>query len=385
MTAPLSIAHTEASTGWGGQEIRVLTEAAGFIARGHRVRVWAAEGARILEEAPRFGVPAAALPIGAKRPRGAKALLSALAREEIDIVNTHSSTDSWLSAVACRWLEIRRRPRPVLVRTRHVSIAVPTDVATRWLYRRAAARIVTTGAALRDQLIRDNGVDPRRIESVPTGIDPVQFAPRDRQAARRALGLPLDVPLIGIVATLRSWKGHRYLLDAMLQLARADTRLVIVGDGPQRAALEAQTDALRLRGRLRFAGQQADVAPWLAAFDIFVLPSYANEGVPQALVQAMFCGIPSVTTAVGGIPEVARAGDTALVVPAEDSRALAQAIDALQDDANLRARLADAARAFVAPRYGLDAMLDRMETVFRDALADRCHTDERNPSKATGL
>ena len=385
MTTPLSIAHTEASTGWGGQEIRVLTEAAGFIARGHRVRVWAAEGARILEEAPRFGVPAAALPIGAKRPRGAKALLSALAREEIDIVNTHSSTDSWLSAVACRWLEIRRRPRPVLVRTRHVSIAVPTDVATRWLYRRATVRIVTTGAALRDQLIRDNGVDPRRIESVPTGIDPVQFAPRDRQAARRALGLPLDMPLIGIVATLRSWKGHRYLLDAMLQLARADTRLVIVGDGPQRAALEAQTDALRLRGRVRFAGQQADVAPWLAAFDIFVLPSYANEGVPQALVQAMFCGIPSVTTAVGGIPEVARAGDTALVVPAEDSRALAQAIDALQDDANLRARLADAARAFVAPRYGLDAMLDRMETVFRDALADRCHTDERNQSKATGL
>jgi glycosyltransferase involved in cell wall biosynthesis len=385
VTAPLSIAHTEASTGWGGQEIRVLTEAAGFIARGHRVRVWAAEGARILEEAPRFGVPAAALPIGAKRPRGAKALLSALAREDIDIVNTHSSTDSWLSAVACRWLEIRRRPRPVLVRTRHVSIAVPTDVATRWLYRRATARIVTTGAALRDQLIRDNGVDPRRIESVPTGIDPVQFAPRDRQAARRALGLPLDVPLIGIVATLRSWKGHRYLLDAMLQLARTDTRLVIVGDGPQRAALEAQADALGLRGRVRFAGQQADVAPWLAAFDIFVLPSYANEGVPQALVQAMFCGIPSVTTAVGGIPEVARAGDTALVVPAEDSRALAQAIDALQDDANLRARLADAARAFVAPRYGLDAMLDRMETVFRDALADRCHTDERNQSKATGL
>ena len=385
MTTPLSIAHTEASTGWGGQEIRVLTEAAGFIARGHRVRVWAPEGARILEEAPRFGVPAAALPIGAKRPRGAKALLSALAREEIDIVNTHSSTDSWLSAVACRWLEIRRRPRPVLVRTRHVSIAVPTDVATRWLYRRATVRIVTTGAALRDQLIRDNGVDPRRIESVPTGIDPVQFAPGDRQAARRALGLPLDMPLIGIVATLRSWKGHRYLLDAMLQLARADTRLVIVGDGPQRAALEAQTDALRLRGRVRFAGQQADVAPWLAAFDIFVLPSYANEGVPQALVQAMFCGIPSVTTAVGGIPEVARAGDTALVVPAEDSRALAQAIDALQDDANLRARLADAARAFVAPRYGLDAMLDRMETVFRDALADRCHTDERNQSKATGL
>ena len=110
MTEPLSIAHTEASSGWGGQEIRVLSEAAGLIARGHRVAVWAAEGARILDEAPRFGVPALSLPIDAKRPRGARALLASLARTPVDIVNTHSSTDAWLTAIACRWLEIRRRP-----------------------------------------------------------------------------------------------------------------------------------------------------------------------------------------------------------------------------------------------------------------------------------
>jgi glycosyltransferase involved in cell wall biosynthesis len=371
VTAPLSIAHTEASSGWGGQEIRVLSEAAGLIARGHRVAVWAADGARILDEASRFGVPALPLPIGAKRPRGAQAIIASLAREPVDVVNTHSSTDSWLTAIACRWLEIRRRPRPVMVRTRHVSIAVPNDPATRWLYRRATARIVTTGDALREQLIRDNGVAPDRIDSVPTGIDAFRFAPRDRVAARRQTGLSGDGPIVGVVATLRSWKGHRYLLDALPLLRHRATRLVIVGDGPQRAALETRVDALHLRERVIFAGQRDDVAPWLGALDVFVLPSYAHEGVPQALLQAMFAGVPCVTTAAGAIPEIARENDTARVVPAQNPRALADAIDALLDHPDAAARLAAAARAFVLPRYGVETMLDKMEAVFRRALVER--------------
>lgn len=367
----LSIAHTEASTGWGGQEIRVLTEAAGFIARGHRVVVYAANGARILAEAPRFGVPAIALPIGQKRPRGARAMIRMLARERLDVVNSHSSTDTWLAAIACRWLDLRSCPRPALVRTRHVSIPVPNDALTRWLYRRATQRIVTTGDALREQLIRDNGVDPRRIDSVPTGIDASRFPPRDRAAARSELGLPLDVPMIGVVATLRSWKGHRYLLDALARMSHRSARLGIVGDGPQRTALEAQTDRLGLRERVIFAGQRDDVAPWLGALDLFVLPSYANEGVPQALLQAMFARVPCVTTAAGAIPEIARDGDTARVVAAENADALAAGIDTLLDDPAEASRLATRARDYVASRYGLDAMLDRMDAVFRRAVDER--------------
>ena len=374
-SATLSIAHTEASTGWGGQEIRVLTEAAGFIARGHRVVVYAANGARILAEAPRFGVPAVALPIGAKRPRGARAMIRTLARERLDVVNTHSSTDTWLAAIACRWLDLRRRPRPALVRTRHVAIPVPNDALTRWLYRRATQRIVTTGDALRDQLIRDNGVDPQRIDSVPTGIDADRFLPRDRAVARRELALPQGVPLIGIVATLRSWKGHRFLIDALARLRHRDARLAIVGDGPQRTALEAQTDKLGLRDRVIFAGQRDDVAPWLTALDLFVLPSYANEGVPQALLQAMFAGVPCVTTAAGAIPEIARDGETARVVAVEDADALAAGIDALLDDPAEASRLALRAREFVVPRYGVCMMLDRMDAVFHRAVAEHSKAD----------
>ncbi|HET6803517.1 MAG TPA: glycosyltransferase [Casimicrobiaceae bacterium] len=368
---PLAIAHTESSLGWGGQEIRTLTEAAGFIARGHRVVVYAAPGARIVHEAPRFGVPIVALPIGRKRLRGVFSVSRALATDPVDIVNAHSSTDAWLAALACTWLVRTRRRAPVLVRTRHVSIPVPRDPATRWLYRRATARIVTTGVALREQLIRDNRFDADRIDSVPTGIDAAIFAPCSKAAARHALGLPQATPLIGIVATLRSWKGHRFLIDALPRVARRDARLCIVGDGPQRSALEAQVKALQLEARVMFAGQQADVAPWLAAFDAFALPSYANEGVPQALLQAMFMAIPCVTTDAGAIPEIARDADTARVVPREDAAALARAIDSLLDDPEGSAAMAERARAYVVPRFGLPAMLDRMEDVFRRALAAR--------------
>ena len=366
---PLAIAHTESSLGWGGQEIRTLTEAAGFIRRGHRVMLYAAPGSRIAAEAPRYGVPVATLPIGRKRPAGVRSLVATLRRQPVDVVNAHSSTDAWLAALACAWLARAGGRAPVLVRTRHVSIAVPRDFATRWLYRTATARVVTTGAALREQLIRDNDLDAARVDSVPTGIDTAVFAPLSRVAARRELGLPETAPLAGIVATLRSWKGHRYLVDAMPMLRHRDARLVIVGDGPQRAALEAQVANLALGERVLFAGQRTDVARWLAALDVFVLPSYANEGVPQALLQAMLAGIPCVTTDAGAIPEIARDGDTARIIPRENAAALAAAIDAILDDPAGSAALAERARAFVLPRFGIDTMLDRMEAVFRSALA----------------
>jgi glycosyltransferase involved in cell wall biosynthesis len=362
----LAIAHTESSLGWGGQEIRILTEAAGMIARGHKVTVYCAPPSRLLAEAPRYGVNAVALPIERKRPAGVFAIRRALASRDIDVVNTHSSTDAWLAALACSML----REAPAIVRTRHVSVPVPHDVATRWLYRRATTRIVTTGEALREQLIEHNGIAADRIDSVATGIDAARFAPRDKITARASLGLPADTPLVGIVATLRSWKGHRYLLDAMPRLAHADARLVVVGDGPQRDALVAQSARLGLGERVVFAGDQADVVPWLAALDVFALPSYKHEGVPQALLQAMFAGIACVTTDAGAIAEVARHDDTAWIVAKENPTELARGIDTLLADRALAARLAVNARAYVNAHHSLDTMLDAMESVFRRAIAE---------------
>ncbi len=356
----LTIVHTESSLGWGGQEIRVLSESQGLIRRGHDVRLICPPEARICAEAKNWGVPAIALPIARKRPLGVKVLVEWLKRNRCDVLSAHSSTDSWLAALALLTLG-----RPVrMVRTRHISAPVPRNMFSRWLYTRATARIVTAGESLRKELIERNHFAADRIDSVPTGIDANRFAPGEHAIARAALKLPPDKTLVGIVAALRSWKGHRYLIEAVAQLPES-IGLVIVGDGPMREALEALVDERNIRARVRFAGDQRDVVPWLQAFDIFALPSYANEGVPQALVQAMLVGLPCVTTHAGSIAELAEHAVTALVVPPRDVVALRGALQKLTGDPELRKRLGEEARRHCSQHFSYETMLDRMETIYR--------------------
>jgi len=360
----MRILHTEASCGWGGQEIRILDEAQGMAARGHDVAIAAPREARIYDAALKRGLNAIVLPIARKNLAGVFALRHRFKAHPVDVVNTHSSTDSWLAALACATL----RRAPALVRTRHISALIPNNLPTRWLYLVATRHIVTTGDTLRMQLVRDNGFPPERITSAPTGIDASRFVPGDRGAARRATGLPPERRLIGIVATLRSWKGHRYLIEAFARLP-ADTGLVIVGDGPRRQNIESEVREFGLGDRVRLAGNRDDVLPWLQSLDVFALPSYANEGVPQALVQAMLCGLPCVTTACGGIGEIAYDGTTAILVKNEDADDLRRGLEKALGDAELRRRLGTAARLYCAANLSVETMLDRMEKVFRDAAA----------------
>ena len=363
----LRILHTESSLGWGGQEIRVLTEAAAVARAGHDVMVAAPAHSRIFEEARRYGVEALALPIARKRPGAVLALRRLLRDRPFEVVNTHSSTDTWVVALASRGLA----RAPALVRTRHISAPMPANAATRWLYREATTRVVTTGERLRDQVIAEAGVAPSRVVSIATGIDLARYAPGDRAAAREATGLPGDSAIVGIVATLRSWKGHRDLIGAFAGLGRRDAHLAIVGDGPQREALEAAVREMGLAPRVTFAGNQADVVPWMRAFDVFCLPSYANEGVPQALMQAMACGLPVVSTPVGSIEEIVEHGETGIIVPARDPERLREALAALLGDPARRAALGTRAAQVAHERFGEARMVERMVAVFREAARER--------------
>ncbi len=366
----LSIVHTENSCGWGGQEIRILTEARGFIDRGHRVTLLAPAEAPIAPAAERMGIPIVRLDIRRKRLRPLLALRRWLAdhRAGIDIVNTHSSTDSWLTALACATLTAP----PPIVRTRHVSTTIRNRPTTRWLYARATAHIVTAGEALKRQLARDNGIPLEHMTSIPTGIDLDRFVPGDAVAVRARLGLP-ERPTLGIVATLRDWKGHDDLFDALAR-DRAGWRewnVIVVGDGPHRPKLDRHLAALDLGEVVKFVGQQDDVVPWLNALDLFVLPSWGEEGVPQAIMQAMACGIAVVSTTTGAITEAVDARVTGLIVAPRDIAALGAALATLRADPALRARFGAAGRARALTDFGLARMLDGMEAVFRAALGQR--------------
>ena len=111
--------------------------------------------------------------------------------------------------------------------------------------------------------------------------------------------------------------------------------------------------------------------PWLQALDIFALPSYANEGVPQALIQAMLVGLPCVTTHAGSIAELAIPEKTALVVAPQDAEALRAALSRLIQDSNLGKNLGDAARRHCSQHFAYETMLDRMEAIYQQVSGKR--------------
>ncbi|MBF0154025.1 MAG: glycosyltransferase family 4 protein [Magnetococcales bacterium] len=347
--------------------MRILTEVAGLIGRGHQVELVCPGSARLYEEAQRRGLPVTALPIGRKNLAGLRAMWGWLRDHPVDVVISHSSTDSWLTALAALFL----RQRPFLMRARHISTPVHDNLPTRWLYQKAAGHVITTGECIRRQLIERNGHPPEQVTSIPTGIDLERFCPGERFAARRRLGLPESAFLIGIVAVMRTWKGHHILLEAFKALATSDARLVFIGDGDRWVDLQRQTADLHLGERVLMAGNQADVVPWLQALDLFVLPSLANEGVPQVILQAMACGLPVVGTSIGGIAEVIDDGKTGLLVPPGDPHVLGELLAALMSDPERCRALGLAARQGSKPRFAVDTMLDCTETLLQRCLKDR--------------
>ncbi|MBF0181419.1 MAG: glycosyltransferase family 4 protein [Magnetococcales bacterium] len=363
----MNVLHTESSLGWGGQEIRILTESLAMMESGHRVTLACPPEATLFAVARQRGLPVAPLPIARKNVTGLLAMRRFLAHSDADVIVTHSSTDCWLTAVASLLI---RRPPP-MVRLRHISAPVPVNLPTRWLYNTASRLVITTGQGIRDRLIEVNGLHPNRVLSIPTGIDLERFSPGDRDTARERLNLPTDRPLIGIVATLRSWKGHLQLLEAFAALRHPTAILAIVGDGPQQEVLARRATQLAIpQDQLLMPGRQEDIPNWLRAMDLFVLPSYANEGVPQALMQAMACGLPVISTPVGGIPEMVLHDQTGLLTPPKDPESLRAALAGLLDDPQRRQRLAQAALTHARERCSTAIMLERMERALRRVIEE---------------
>ncbi|MBF0358977.1 MAG: glycosyltransferase family 4 protein [Magnetococcales bacterium] len=366
MNRPIRILHTESSCGWGGQEIRILTEMAGMVERGYELHLLCPVEAKIYSAAKNNSLPVTAVPIARKNIAGLLAMRSWLKNNPVDVVVTHSSTDSWLTAVACQTIAAP----PKIIRLRHVSAPVGNNFSTRWLYNTAAKHIVTTGKCISSELANTNRFAAERITTISTGIDLTKFIPGDKTVAREKLGLDESEQLIGSIATLRSWKGHHHLIEAFSQLdeAKKNLRLVIVGDGPRREYLHDMVVELGLEERVLFTGNQEDTVTWFQALDIFVLASYANEGIPQALMQAMACGLPVIGGDVGGIPETIDDRKTGFLFPPQNVPALVSALQRFIKEPQLAVDMGRAAHRAAQENFAIDIMLDKMESVIKSVL-----------------
>ena len=363
-----TILHTESSLGWGGQEHRILAEAGVLTDRGHRVLLAGDPRGELYRRAIREDLTTFPLRLGgAQNFRAGLELRRLLRQEQVDILNTHSSLDSWVGYWA--WLTMTERPK--LVRTRHLSTRVASNWPTRRLYLGPAA-VITTSQAISELLHRRLGVPWERLHAVPTGVSLAEFTPRppDPNLAAR-LRLAAGALVFGTVSVLRSWKGHLYLLEALRYVLETclTAILVIVGEGPYRPVIEEKIQKLGLTEQVRMVGHQENVPDWLALMDVFVLASYANEGVPQALLQALAMGKPVVATRTGGIPEVISPGETGLLAPPRDSLALAENMSRLAQNQSWRERLAQQGPQMVASRYSLDRMADALEALYTEIMS----------------
>ena len=190
-----------------------------------------------------------------------------------------------------------------------------------------------------------------------------------RAAARAALGLAPDAVVVGIVGRLGIEKGHAAFVEAAARIAprHPDARFLIVGEGLQRADIEARVAAAGLTQRVRLLGHRDDLPAIWPALDLLAMTSL-REGLPNVLLEAMLHGIPGVAMAVGGIPEVIDDGLDGLLVPAGDVDGFTARLGELLADAPRRARLGEAARAKVRDAFLFDARMRRMEALYDELL-----------------
>lgn len=288
------------------------------------------------------------------RPMLPRELAQWLKEEQVDVLHTHHLGPALYGAAAA-WLA-----GIPLVHTEH-SVEF-YDVPRRRVLGAALdrwARVVAVSPEIATWRERSFGT---RSVVVENGIpSPPPAPPGQREALRSSLSVGPGTCLVGCVARLAPEKNHRLLIDAVVGLRQVE--LVLIGDGPERQALERH--AQRLGAPVHFLGTRTDTEKWWCAFDVAALAS-TREGQPLALIEAMRSGVPVVATAVGGVP--ALVGAAGRLVPSQDRAALRAELATLANQPALRAELAEAGRTQVERFNSLDTMVDGYVWQYRAVL-----------------
>lgn len=280
----------------------------------------------------------------------------------VDVSHAHEFTASVYGAAGAQLAGVRH------INTMHgfkqMTEKLQRRIALRWAFRRSAATVAVskdTCTFLESEL----GLPPTSVTLVRNGVPE---RPGNRERIRRELGLLDNELLVLAVGSLMARKGHRYLLEAIAAVdARGNVppwRVLIAGEGAERPALEAYIREHGLSGRAALLGNRLDVPDLQAAADVFAMPSLW-EGLPLAVLEAMFAANPIVATTASGIPEAVIDGREGFLVEAGSTEALATALHRLLTDADLRHSMGDRARGRATEEFGIRVMADAYERLYR--------------------
>lgn len=358
----------------GGTELNAFRTAGALVARGIRPRIYhLQESGPLLAGYRALALPLIHVPMASFRsPRSWLAMRRlglALRREGVAVLHAHDlysnivALGASFTAGAPRLITSRRwwkvTPRPGL------------GALNRWAYRRSD-RVLANSGRVGALLSAEDRVPDQKVVVVPNFLESEVFAPVPPAAiaARRAaLGLPLDAPVIGIVARLAPVKDHRTLLAAFDLVHRTDSgaHLAIVGDGPEEGRLREQAGALAAAHRIHFLGALPNRPTPHALFDISVLCS-TSEGFPNSIVEAMAAGKPVVATDVGGVRDAVQDGVSGMVVPPAQPEAIASALTSLLLDPASAERLGRTGRNLAIAEYGEAKVLTHLIATYQTLL-----------------
>ncbi|MDA7441020.1 glycosyltransferase [Candidatus Pseudothioglobus singularis] len=303
MNKRIRVLHTEWSNGWGGQEIRIINEMNAVREKGVEVFLACREDAVIKNKALDNNIQVFTLSFrGNIDFKTVFDLVRIIKKYSIDIVNTHSGKDTWVSGLAAKLAGIK------FIRTRHLSHRISSSRSN--FINELADYVFTTGESVREDMIKYNRIKSHKIESIPTGIDSTIFNPDNYDIAlcRQQFNLRDDEIAIGILAVLRKFKRH----DLFLKMAKAIIDkysnkkfvFIIAGDGPQKNSIQKIINDLNLTSHIIFLGHVDKVSELLSALDILVLSSDSKEGVPQSVMQGLFMNKSVVATNSGSTKDL---------------------------------------------------------------------------------
>ena len=355
--------HIDTALTWQGGESQVRYTVLGLRAIGQRAALVAHPDGELLRRM-REGLDL--VPLGARGDLdlGAAWRLSRVLKQlHPDVLHAHDPPAVAMAVTARAILE-PPGPLPIVAsyrldaRIRHTSFS-------RWKYGQVD-RFIANSGALRDRLVHD-GVPRARVAVVHEGVDVDRIAALPKASVHAELYLPTHAPVVGNVAALVPHKGQRDLIEAAALLVRdvPDARVVILGDGELREALERQIREHHIERHVFLAGFRDDAIELTKDFDVFVMSS-VHEGMCTALVDAMAASRPAVATSVGGLPEVVADGETGYLVPPRDPKALAARLVELLSDEALRARMGAAALARAREIFSVEAMVAGTAEVYEE-------------------
>lgn len=386
---PVRVLRVIARLNMGGPALHVSYLAAGLRDRGYETTLVAGEVGAGEESmayvADELGVPVTTLPhlhrdISPIRDLLATVRLARIIREQRPhILHTHTAKAGAIGRLAAL-LAGRARP-PIVVHTFHGHVLRGYFGRLRGLVFRVLERLlakvadalIAVSPEVRDDLVALGVAPESKFAVIRLGIKLDERVAGDEGARawmRRALGIADGRFTIGWVGRMTAVKRADDLLRAfrLLRDRGVDACLCMVGDGPDREAVERLASELGVVRDCLFPGYQEGVGPFFAAFDVFVLPS-GNEGTPVTAIEALASGCPVVATRVGGVPDVVRDGvDGFLVAPGAVDE-LADRLAALAADPSARRAMGASGRARVVPRYAVERLIDDVDRLYRELLA----------------